>query len=283
MVKRALSRPLRVVAGALLAGYLGTCLMLLALQSRLVFFPTREIDATPADAGLPYQDVSFTAADGTRLHGWWVSAPGARGTVLFFHGNAGNVSHRLHSLRSFHELGMNTFIFDYRGYGRSEGVPSEEGTYRDAGAAWRWLAEERGVPPGEVVFFGRSLGGAVAAWLAGRHPPRALILESTFTSVPALGAELYPWLPVRLLARIRYDTLRLLPGVRCPVLVVHSPQDEVIPFHHGRRLWEAASAPKEFLEITGSHNAGFVTTGPAYEAGIARFLERYGPGPGEAR
>ena len=277
-MRRALPRPLRVAAGTLVVAYLGTCLMLLALQSRLVFFPTREIEATPADAGLPYEDVSFTAADGTRLHGWWVPAPGARGTVLFFHGNAGNVSHRLHSLRSFHDLGMSTFIFDYRGYGRSEGVPSEEGTYRDAEGAWRWLTEERKVPPGEIVFFGRSLGGAVAAWLAGRHPPRALILESTFTSVPELGAELYPWLPVRLLARIRYDTLRLLPGVKCPVLVVHSPEDEVIPFRHGRRLYEAAPAPKEFLEIRGTHNTGFATTGAAYEEGILRFLERYAPG-----
>lgn len=282
-MRRALRRRLALAAGLAAALYLGIALMLLAFQSRLVFFPTREIQATPAQLGLPYEEVSFPAADGARLHGWWVPAPEARGTVLFFHGNAGNVSHRVSSLLTFHRLGMNTFIFDYRGYGRSEGSPSEEGTYRDAEGAWRYLMEERGIPPGEVVLFGRSLGGAVAAWLAERHPPRALILESTFTSIPELGAELYPWLPVRLLARIRYDTLRRLPGVSSPVLIVHSRGDEVIPFRHSRLLWEAAAGPKELLEIRGGHNQGFLTTGSAYEQGLRDFLDAYGPGADASR
>jgi uncharacterized protein len=255
--------------------YLLFALMLTLLQSRLVFFPTRAIEATPADAGLAYDDVWLTAEDGVRLHGWWVPAPEARGVVLFFHGNAGNISHRLPSLLTFHRLGYSTLIFDYRGYGRSEGSPSEAGSYRDAVAAWRHLAEERGVEPDRVALFGRSLGGAVAAALAERHGPGALILESTFTSVPALGAELYPFLPVRLLARIRFDTLERMPSISAPVLVVHSRADEIIPFHHGRRIYEAAPGPKQFLEISGGHNDGFWSTGLAYEEGIGRFLERH--------
>jgi uncharacterized protein len=264
--------PLLRLALVLLACYLALCLMLMLLQSRLVFFPTRALEATPAEAGLAYDDVWLTTDDGLRLQGWWVPAAGARGTVLFFHGNAGNISHRLASLQFFHRLGYETLIFDYRGYGQSEGRPSEPGTYRDAEAAWRHLVEERGIPPERIVLFGRSLGGAVAAALAERHPPAGLILESTFTSVPDLGAELYPFLPVRLLARIRYDTLARMPRIRAPVLVVHSRDDDIIPFRHGRRLWDAANEPRAFLEISGTHNDGFFTSGRRYEAGLARFL-----------
>ncbi len=257
----------------------GILLMLYALQARLIYFPTRAIEATPDQIGLPYEEVWFPATDGVRLHGWLVPAAQARGLVLFFHGNAGNISHRLESILTFHRLGFDTFIFDYRGYGRSEGRPSEAGTYRDAEGAWRYLVEERAVPPEQVVFFGRSLGGAVAVWLARPHPPRALILESTFTSIPDLGAELYPFLPVRLLARVRYDNRALLPQVRSPVLIVHSREDDIIPFQHGRRLWEAAAEPKEFLELSGTHNEGWVISGSHYVEGLRGFLERYGPEP----
>jgi len=268
-------RPLLVLPAA----YLTLCLMLLLLQSRLVFFPTRAIDATPDRAGLAYEDVWLQTEDGLRLHAWWVPAEPARGTVLFFHGNAGNISHRLPSLQTFHRLGFNTLIFDYRGYGQSEGRPSERGTYLDAEAAWRHLVQDRGIGPDRVVLFGRSLGGAVAAGLAERHTPAALILESTFTSVPALAAEMYPFLPVRWLARIRYDTLDRLSRIDAPVLVVHSRGDDLIPFRHGQQLWEAARGPKEFLEISGSHNDGFWTSGTRYEQGVGGFLDRHGPPP----
>ena len=247
--------------------------MLTALQSRLIYFPTREIRATPADAGLAWEEVRFRTDDGVALHGWWVPADRARGTVLFFHGNAGNVGDRIGSIRTFHRLGWNVFIFDYRGYGRSGGAPSEEGTYRDAAAAWAHLVEGRGIRPGEIVLFGRSLGGAVAAVQAVRHTPAGVILESTFTSVPDLAAGLYPWLPARLLVRFRYDTLARVPDIRAPLLVVHSRGDDLIPFAHGRRLYEAAREPKHFLEISGRHNDGFFTSAERYERGLARFLE----------
>ncbi|NJN46154.1 MAG: alpha/beta hydrolase [Candidatus Competibacteraceae bacterium] len=234
--------------------------------------PGRELVATPAAAGLAYQDVTLITADHLRLHGWFVPAAQAGRTVLFFHGNAGNISHRLESLQIFHRLGLATLIIDYRGYGRSEGSPAEAGLYQDAEAAWHYLTEHRGIPAQEIVVFGRSLGGAVAAWLAAHHAVGALIVESSFTSVPDRAAELYPWLPVRLLSRMNYDTRTNLQQVTCPVLIIHSPDDEIIPFQHGKRLLEAASEPKQWLVISGDHNSGFLHSGKHYENGIRDFL-----------
>ena len=261
----------------LAAAYLGVCVLLVVFQARLVYFPFREIVSTPDAVGLPYEAVSFEAEDGVRLAGWFVPVEQARGVVLFCHGNAGNISHRLDTLRIFHDLRLSTLIFDYRGYGESQGRPGEQGTYRDAEAAWRWLVEEKGVPHGQIVVFGRSLGGGVASWLALEHEPGALILESTFTSLPDVGAKLYPFLPVRLLARIHYPTLERLPKLQCPVLVVHSPDDDLIPYAHGRRLFEAAPEPKAFLELAGDHNEGFITTGQAYPDGLDAFISQHVP------
>ena len=249
--------------------------MLVVFQPRFLYYPQREMVMTPQDAGLAYEAVTFEAADGVRLYGWFVSAEASRGVVLFCHGNAGNISHRLDSLRLFHSLGLSTFIFDYRGYGQSEGTPTEQGTYLDVEAAWNYLVQKGQVDPTEIVVFGRSLGGAVAAWLAGKHAPRALIIESTFTSVPDIGAELYPYLPVKLLSALRYNTLEYLRRVSCPVLVVHSADDEMISFTHGQRLFEAANEPKELLEITGSHNEGFLSSTMSYEEGLKAFISRY--------
>ncbi len=257
-------------------GYAALAGLLYLYQDRLVYFPGRVVAATPKQAGLAYEPVRFTTADGVSLSAWFVPAPNARGTLLFCHGNAGNISHRLESIRQFHQLGLNVFIFDYRGYGESEGTPTEAGTYRDAEAARRYLVETRGLAPERIVYFGRSLGAAIAAWLATQHPPRALIVESGFTSVPDFGAEIYPWLPVRLLARLRYPTQEYLRSARAPVLVVHSRADEIVPFHHGERLYDAAGTPKEFLEIQGGHNDGFLVSGAHYTRGLDAFLRRAG-------
>jgi hypothetical protein len=170
---------------------------------------------------------------------------------------------------------LSVFIVDYRGYGQSEGRPTEQGTYLDADAAWRYLVEERQVPPSEIVLFGRSLGGAVASWLAQNYTPRALILESTFTSIADVGAASYPFLPVRLLSRLQYNTLKRMPDIDCPVLIVHSPEDRLIPYAHGRRLFEAAQEPKEFLTIKGGHNDGFIISAQAYEAKLEEFIRAY--------
>ena len=252
--------------------YVALLALLFFFQPRFVYFPTREIVMTPAAIGLPYEAVRFQAADGVDLSGWFVPAEGSRGVVLFCHGNAGNISHRMDTIGILHRLGFSTLIFDYRGYGQSEGKPTEQGTYLDAEAAYRYLVQQRAVDPGEIIIFGRSLGGAIAAWLAQEHTPQALIMESTFTSVPDMAARLYPFFPVRLLSRFRYNAVGYVSRVSCPVLIVHSRDDEMIPFSHGRRLFEAASEPKEFLEIRGTHNEGFISSADRYEEGLASFL-----------
>jgi fermentation-respiration switch protein FrsA (DUF1100 family) len=246
-------------------------------QDRLVYFPEigREIRATPGDVGLAYETLTLETGDGEQLHAWFVPHEQGRATVILFHGNAGNISHRLEYLAMFHRMGLSTLIFDYRGYGRSTGKPSEKGLYRDAEAAWKFAAEERSIPADRIVLFGESLGGAVAAWLAARQRPGALVLASVFTSVPDMGSELYPWLPIRWLARMRYDTRAALTDVTCPVLVAHSPEDEIVPFSHGRELFAAAPQPKAFLELAGGHNEGFVFARPDWEARVAGFLDEY--------
>ncbi len=244
-------------------------------QSRLVYFPDSVMEATPADIDLDFERVSLTASDGVVLDAWFVPAAGDGPVVLFCHGNAGNISHRLDTIRILNGLGLGVLIFDYRGYGRSGGSPSEEGTYRDAEAAWDYVTGERNIPPERTVLFGRSLGGPVAAYLATRHDPAALIVESTFTSLPDVGAAAYPFLPVRLISRYDYPTETYVSLVDCPVLVVHSPADEMIPFRHGLSIYEAAPEPKELLSIGGSHNEGFLEFEEEYSSGLQGFLEEH--------
>lgn len=237
--------------------------------------PTRALTASPGDIGLPYENVWPRTADGVRLHGWYVPAESARATVLYFHGNAGNISQRLDSIRLFHDLGLSVLIFDYRGYGQSEGRPSETGTRRDALAVWSYLVESRGIAPRHLVYLGRSLGAAMAAWLAAHKSPAALIVESTFTSVPDLAAEFYWWLPARRLARFEYCTRDYLAAVRCPVLVAHSPEDEIIPYRHGLALFAAAPEPKQLLQLRGGHEDNFIVSGEHYVRGLDAFLARH--------
>jgi uncharacterized protein len=266
---------LRSVSLILLVACAGFGVMVYLLQSSLIYLPARELVATPRDRGLVYRDVALVAADGVKLHGWFVPAEGARAVILYCHGNGGNISHRLDMLSLFHRLGFGTLIFDYRGYGHSQGKPSEQGTYRDASAAWRYLVEEQHYDPGAVVLFGRSLGGAVAAELAQHQRAGALILEGAFTSIKDMARELYPFLPIQLLMRFSYNTRTYVARARSPVLVVHSEDDEIVPFRHGQALYEAAPDPKEFLAIRGSHNEGFMMTGQRYEQGLMSFLSRY--------
>lgn len=246
------------------------------MQPRLLFLPGtpgRNLDATPDDVGLAWRDVRLETEDGETLHGWWLPRERPRATLLFFHGNAGNISHRLESLKLFHDLGLAVLIIDYRGYGRSTGKPTEPGLYRDAEAAWRWLTATEGVQPGDILLFGRSLGAAVAAHLATRVEAAGLIVESAFTSVPDVAAELYGWLPVRLLARLQFNTADYIAHTDLPVLVIHSVDDEIIPYHHGRRLHEIAGARGTLLDIRGGHNTGFLESTNRYRDGLARFIE----------
>lgn len=256
-------------------GYLGVALYLFFMQPRMLYYPDmpgRELEANPAAVGLAYEDVALLTRDGVRLHAWFIPAEHPRATVLYCHGNAGNISHRLDSIRLLHSLGLQVLILDYRGYGQSEGKPSEAGTYRDADAAWHYLLETRGLPASGIILLGRSLGAAVAADLASRTQPAAVILESAFTSVPDRAAEIYPWLPVRLLSRYRYDNLGKMARIDRPLLLVHGREDEIIPFSHAERLFRRAREPKSLLEISGGHNDAFQRSREAYTHGLQTFL-----------
>lgn len=270
--------PFGAIGQALLllgAAYGALVLLVFFTQASLLYYPnmpSRELHASPEDIGLAYEEVRLTTDDGVELHGWFVPAPAPRATLLFFHGNAGNISHRLDSLKIFHDLGLNTLIIDYRGYGKSAGSPSEQGTHLDAQAAWIYLTQQRGTEASDIILFGRSLGAAVAARLASEVQPRALIVESAFTSVPDLGAEVYPFLPVRLLSRFHYPARDYIARAPCPTLIVHSRDDEIIPFHHGAALFALAREPKQLLELRGGHNDGFLVSLPAYREGLADFL-----------
>jgi len=243
--------------------------------SQALYHPSREIRGTPADLGLFYEWVALETADGARLSAWWVPADSPRGVLLFCHGNAGNISDRLDSIRNFNRLGLSVFIFDYRGYGKSSGHPSEQGTYRDAEAAWNYLIQVRQKDPREIVVFGRSLGGSIAAWVSQVYKPQALILESAFASLREAARDRMPGIFVKLLVPDQYRTLLYLTSAHCPLLILHSRGDEVIPFRHGEALYAAANEPKELVEIRGSHNQGFLESQPYYEAALDSFLSKY--------
>jgi uncharacterized protein len=242
-------------------------------RSRVLYQPTEDWRATPGDIGLPYETVDLETPDRVRISSWWIPAGSPRGVLLFCHGNGGNISDRLDFIRMFNRLGLSTLIFDYRGYGKSEGRPSEQGTYRDAEAAWKYLVEERRTNPSKIIVFGRSLGGAVAARLAELHTLGALILESSFTSVRDVARDRFPW--VWVVFPDRYPTKRFLQKAACPVLIIHSRDDRMIPFHHGQDLFAAARGPKEFLEIRGAHNDAFFRSQTLHEETLDNYLSRY--------
>jgi fermentation-respiration switch protein FrsA (DUF1100 family) len=267
------------IALGLLLGYAALAAFLYAFQSRFIYFPEmgRADRASPAQLRLPFEELRIMTADGEQLHGWFVPAADARGSVLFLHGNAGSIAHRLDWLPLFQRLRLSALLVDYRGFGQSTGRPSEAGTHADAEAAWRHLTEARGIPAARIVVMGESLGAAVAARLAARAGPAALVLHSAFTSAPDLAADLYPFLPARLLTRYAYDTLAAVRELRCPLLVAHSPGDEIVPLAHGRRLYEAASVPKQWLELAGGHNDGFIFMREEWAHRFEEFLQRHLP------
>ncbi len=244
-------------------------------KNRYLYHPYKQIVETPGSISLAYEDIYFTADDGVRLNGWWVPASISKGTVLFCHGNAGNISFLLDTIRLYHEMKLNVFVFDYRGFGKSGGVPSEEGTYRDAAAAWQYLVRLRKINPGNMAVVGRSLGGPIAAWLCQTRTPGALVLESTFTRAADVALHHYPMAPAELIFGDTYNTVGFLTRIRCPILVVHSPEDEIIPYKLGEKLYKLVQGPKEFLLIHGSHNSGFMESMNQYVSGFGRFLLKY--------
>ena len=250
------------------------------IDRHTIYFPERELTASPADVGLEFDDVFLTASDGTSLHGWYVPGDGPT-TLVWFHGNAGNISHRVENLLQLNRrLGVNVFIFDYRGYGRSDGKPSEKGLYLDAEAAIEYLVRDRGLDPEtDLVMFGRSLGAAVAVEMATRHRVRAVILESGFPSVRAMAKRVFPFVPSAMLLSLveaRYDSLSKLPNVRAPVMVLHGDRDLTVPIELGVELYEAANDPKRFYRIQGAdHNDTYHVGGEPYFEALRDFVDAY--------
>ncbi|HEY2883297.1 MAG TPA: alpha/beta hydrolase [Pirellulales bacterium] len=235
--------------------YIVIVVLMMLLENSLLFFPSKYPEGDWHPAGIKFEDVWFNAADGVKLHGWYVPAEQPRAVVLFAHGNAGNLSDRSDLLRELHALGISTLIFDYRGYGRSEGSPNEAGIMADGRAARTALAKQAGVPESEIVLMGESLGGAVAVQLASEAPARGLVLESTFSSVPEVAAFHYPWLPVKLLMHTKLDSATAIAKYHGPLLQLHGDADTIVPYRFGKKLFDAANEPKTFVTIPGGdHN-----------------------------
>jgi fermentation-respiration switch protein FrsA (DUF1100 family) len=254
---------------------LGISVAVLFFEEKFIYFPYRKLDLTPAELGLRFEDVSLNAADGTRLHAWYLPVPHSRFCILVCHGNGGNISHRLDRvLHMRSKLQADVFLFDYRGYGKSQGSPNEEGTYQDGRAALEFLLDGRNIPATRVILFGESLGAAVAVQLALEYQAGALVLESPFSSIPDMARAVYPFLPVGRFLRTRYDNLAKIPDIGEPLLVFHGTRDRTVPFEQGRRLFEAAREPKRFHAIEGAgHNDTFFVGGEAYWAEWQEFLE----------
>jgi fermentation-respiration switch protein FrsA (DUF1100 family) len=270
----AMRRKMRMWALILLAIYSFLVFFMWAFENRLVYPRATAADhwQDPPDPAIV--DVTFPASDGNTIHGWYLAQPDSKDVFLICHGNGGNLSMRGNSLIRFRELlGCNVLIFDYPGYGKSTGKPSEAGCYASADAAIAWLSKEKGIPVERVILFGDSLGGGIAVEAAIKHPVRVLILSKTFTSAPAAAKQRFFWLPVNWLMSNRFDNLSKMPRLRCPVLIASATNDNVVRFEMGKELFDAAPEPKELMALEGEgHNdkltAGFLNT-------IRRFIESH--------
>lgn len=255
--------------------YAAVCVLLAVFQARLIWIPGESGGTTPREAGLAFEERMLAAADGERIQAWFLPAEGeARGALLFSHGNAGTIEDRLDLARFFVEARVSVLLYDYRGYGLSSGSPDEDGTYADARAAWKELVEQRGFAPGRILLYGESLGGGVAVQLATEVRSAGLVLHDTFRSLDDAAAVHYPWLPVRLLLRSHYDNAAKIGRIAAPLLVIHSPQDEVIPFEQGKALFDAAAEPKELLVTAGSHNGPSYLAKREWQERVRAFVER---------
>jgi len=237
--------------------------------------PTRELVATPADIGLEYENLTLNTSDNEKINAWYIPVENpktkqAAKTILFFHGNAGNISHRLETIKIYNQLGFNFFIFDYRGFGLSTGKPTEHGTYLDGDTAWQYLIEDKNLSPEEIIIVGRSLGGGVAAEVAKKVRPAMLVLESTFTSMTEVSAQHYPFMPTSLIVKHEYETNLKLKDIHCPIVFAHSKNDEVIPYEHSQRNFMIANKPKQFIELNGGHGSGFLLSKQNYIRGLKK-------------
>lgn len=241
------------------------------LERRSIYFPMRQIEYTPNEVGLIYEEIFFKTEDDVDLNGWFIPAEEAKYTILFLHGNAGNISHRFEKIRIFHDLDLNVFIFDYRGYGKSKGSPSERGLYLDAKSAYDYLKSKEGISKDTIILFGESLGGSVAIDLAGREGIKAIIVESTFSSAKDMAKRIYPFIP-QFFITSNFDSVKKIKDIRVPKLIIHSVDDEIVPFDLGQKLFEIAPSPKTFLKIRGGHNTAFLDSEVEFKKGISSFI-----------
>jgi len=247
---------------------------MVSFEDQFIYFPDRKLQQSPSDIGLQFEDIRFQAADGERLFGWYMPHEFARFTVLHFHGNAGNISHRLFLYRRWHMLGLSVLAFDYRGYGKSTGKPEEVGLYNDARVAWLQLTEKHGIPPKAIIIAGRSLGAAVAAKLAGEVEAAGLALETPFTSIADMAAHHYPMLPLRWLVRSQYDTETMVKSLHMPLLLISAGNDEIVPSGMAERIFAAASEPKTHKVLAGGHNDFDLRSDKSYSEAWSNWLEQ---------
>jgi len=253
--------------------YISMSLFLCWRESSMIYYPVREMGLTPATLELNFIDVNLTASDGVKINGWFIPSLATNApTILFFHGNAGNIADRGDKLAIFRHLHANVFIIDYRGYGRSEGTPNEAGTYRDAQAAYDYLTKTLNLEPRTILLYGESLGAAIAVELATKNSVAGVVIEEPFTSVGDVGHKMFSFLPVRWLVRNKYDNLSKISQINAPLLIFHSRQDDLFPYEFSERLFAAARDPKRLIELRGNHNDAFAVSIDTYRDGLKTFL-----------
>lgn len=251
---------------------------LVSCERQIIYHPYKFPDGYWNPASVQAEDVHFSSSDGVRLHGWYVASTGATATMLWFHGNAGNLTHRMDNIEMLKPLGINIFIFDYRGYGKSEGAPDEAGIYLDSQAAYDWLVNVKKIPPRKIILFGRSLGGICAIEIAAKNPAGGLILESVFPSARKMARKIFPFLPLGWIIKSRFDAIAKVPGLKLPKLFLHGTRDEIVPYEMGRELFAAAAEPKTFYDIEGAgHNDTYMVGGAAYFDALGRFIQNAVP------
>lgn len=247
------------------------------LEASSLFVPSRDVAVTPKQAGLDFEDIYFVTQDHIRLNGWLIKSavtPQAAATILYCHGNAGNIGDRVEKLQDFRNLGVNVFIFDYRGFGRSQGRPTEQGMYRDAQAAYDYLISREDIAKNRIVVYGASMGGVAAIDLASQQTVAALIVDSTWTNAVDIAKTIVPFVPAFLLT-VQFDNANKIKRIKVPKLFIHSFDDQTVPFRLGQKLFELAPEPKKFIEISGSHSQAYSVSKDVFLAQLEQFLDQY--------
>ena len=269
-------RVIWVGIGTVIFIYAAVCIYIYFAQDKLFYYPTKGMAVDPAELGFEYEEIFLNVGESDSICVWFFPQDInylKHKTILFCHGNAGNLSYRMETIAFLKKLGVNVLLFDYRGFWKSSGKSSELNTYEDAMACYNWLVDVKGVKPENIIIFGRSLGGAVAIELATKEDCAGLIVESSFTSAAAIGSHAFPMFPIKLLAKYKYDSINKIKDVNCPILITHSSEDDMIPFRMGQMLFEQAREPKQFFTLSGGHNQRLYFSNPEYFEAMKKLIE----------